>query len=97
MNKKQLFKGRPDFPNDEPQLIAGASTTNDTDQIYCIDTGGADAVLAAGMQKINDDGSKSASGLAGATVNGVIYGRWTNAGADVQTLCYAVETANSEE
>jgi len=95
--KKQLFKGRPDFPNDEPQLIAGDSTTNDTDQIYCLDTGGADAVLSDGMKKINDDGTKSASGLAGAIVNGVIYGRWTNVGADVQLLCYAVETANSEQ
>ena len=95
--KKQLFKGRPDFPNDEPQLIAASSTTNDTDQIYCLDTGGNDATLAVGMMKITDDGTKSASGLAGAIVNGVIYGRWTNVGSDVQMLCYAVETATSEE
>ena len=97
MNKKQLFKGRPDFPNEEPQYVTGASTTNDTDQIYCIDTRNADAVLDSGMQKINDDGTKSASGLAGKTINGVVYGRWTNVGADVDILAYAVETANSEQ
>ena len=97
MTKKQLFKGRPDFPGDEPQLIASGLTTNDTDQIYCLDTGGAEVTLAAGMLKINDNGTKSASAWAGATFNGVMYGRWTNVGADAQIGCYAVETANSEE
>lgn len=96
MAKKQLFKGRPDFPNDEPQKIAASSTTNDIDQVYCIDTGGNDAIFDAGMKKINDDGTKSASTWAGATFNGVLYGRWTNVGADVQLACYVVETANSE-
>lgn len=94
--RKTLFKGRPDFPSNEPQLIAGSSTTNGTDEIYCLDTGGNAATLSAGMLKINEDGSTSASGLAGATVNGVIYGRWVNVGADVQLLCYAVDSANSE-
>lgn len=96
MAKKQLFSGRPDFPNDEPQLIAASATTNDTDQVYCIDTGGSAAVFASGMQKINDDGTKSASVWAGATFTGILYGRWTNVGADVQLACYVVETANSE-
>ena len=95
--KKQLFKGRPDFPNDEPQLIAANSTTNDTDQVYCIDTGGVDAVFSDGMQKINDAGEKSASAWAGGVFNGVLYGRWTNVGADVQLACYVVDTANSEQ
>lgn len=94
--KKQLFKGRPDFPNDEPKLIAGGATTNDTDQVYCIDTGGEAATFSAGMLKINDDGTKTASGWASATFTGVLYGRWTNVGADVQLVCYVVDTANSE-
>ena len=97
MAKKQLFKGRPDFPNEEPQLIASSLTTNDTDEVYCIDTGGNDATFSAGMKKIADNGTKSASSWAGATFNGVLYGRWTNVGADVQLACYVVDTANSEE
>lgn len=96
MAKKQLFKGRPDFPNEEPQLVAASATTNDTDEIYCIDTGGAAATFAAGMQSIADNGTKSTSDWAGATFTGVLYGRWTNVGADIQLACYAVDPANSE-
>jgi hypothetical protein len=94
LNDKR-FKGNPEFPIEEPQLIAGGATSNDTDIIYCVDTGGVDAVLAAGMQQIDVDGNKSASGLAGATFNGVLYGRWTNVGADVQLLCYRQIPINS--
>ena len=96
MAKKQLFKGRPDFPNDEPQKVIASATTNDTDQVYCIDTGGAEATFDAGMKKINDDDTKSASAWASGVFNGVLYGRWTNVGADIQLACYVVETANSE-
>lgn len=95
--KKQLFKGRPDFPNDEPQKVAASATTNDTTAVYCIDTGGVAATFAAGMKKINDDGTKSASVWASATFTGVMYGRWTNVGANVQLACYVIDTANSEE
>ena len=95
--KKQLFKGRPDFPNEEPIVVAPSNTTNDTAQIFCIDTGGVQATFNGTMLKINDNGTTSASGLQGTVFTGVLYGRWLGVGANVQLMAYAVETANSEE
>jgi hypothetical protein len=97
MAKLKFTQGRPDLPWNEPTLVAGGATTDDTAQVYCIDTGGADAVLASGMLAIADNGTKSASQWAGATFNGVLYGRWTNVGADVQLACYTVDVSNSGE
>ena len=96
MAKKQLFKGRPDFPNEEPLKITSPLTTNDTDEVYCIDTKGVEATFVAGMKKINTDGSKSASAWASGAFTGVLYGRWTNVGADVELACYVIDNANSE-
>lgn len=97
MARKQYFAGRPDFPNEEPQKILAGATTNDTDEVYCIDTLGQDVTLASGMKAIADDGTKSASSWASTQINGVIYGRWTNVGGTDGTLaCYVVDVANSE-
>ena len=96
MAKKLFSNGRMDFPNEEPQFITASTSTNDTDEVYCIDTGGADATFGAGMQKIADDGTKSASAWASQTFNGVLYGRWSNVSADVDLACYVVDVANSE-
>jgi hypothetical protein len=97
MAKKTLFKGRPDFPNEEPQKILSGATTNDTDEVYCIDTLGQAVTLASGMQKIADDGTKSASDWVSTSVTGVLYGRWSNVGGTDGTLaCYVVDVANSE-
>lgn len=95
--KKQLFKGRPDFPNNEPTPLTAGVSTNDTDEVYCIDTGGITATFGAGMQQISDAGVKSASAWASKTFNGRLYGRWTNITADVQLAVYFVDVANSEE
>jgi hypothetical protein len=89
------FKGNPAFPIKEPQYVAGGATTNDTDVIYCIDTLGNDAVLDSGMQQIELDETKSASDWASKTFNGVLYGRWTEVGADVQLACYQQIETNS--
>jgi len=97
MSKKTLFKGRPDFPNDEPLYITGVNSTNDTDEVYCIDTLGQEVTLGSGIQKINDNGTKSASSWAGVTLTGVLYGRWTNVKADSGVIaCYIVDVAVSE-
>jgi hypothetical protein len=90
------FKGNPEFPIEEPQNVAGGATTNDTDVIYCIDTGGADAVFSAGMQQLDVDGKKSTSAWAGKTYNGLLYGRWSNVGSDVQLACYRQIPINSQ-
>ena len=96
-DKKQLQKGRMDFPSNEPTpLTAGASTT-DTQQVYCIDTGGIQATFGAGMQKMADDGTRSTSSWASKSFNGRLYGRWTNVTADVDLAVYIINTANSEE
>ena len=96
MAKKQLYKGRPDFPNEEAKCIPASGSSNDTDEIYCIDTGGNACAFQAGMQSIADNGTKSTSEWAGKTFNGVLYGRWTNVGGDCQLACYFVDPANSE-
>ena len=85
-----LMKGREDFPTGEPIITSAGSGTNDTKEIYCIDTGGASATFSAGIKQIDYDGNKTASLLVGKTFNGVIYGRWTNVKADVQLLCYPI-------
>lgn len=96
MKKKQLFKGRPDFPNEEPDCLAANVSTNDTDEVYVIDTGGNEATFGSGMKKINDDGTKSPSTWATKSFTGVLYGRWTNVQANVQLAIYKIDNANSE-
>lgn len=96
MTKLHFTKGRPDLPLNEPQKIASGASSNDTDQIYCIDTLGATVTLNAGLLKINDDGTTSASDWASTAVSGVLYGRWTNVGAsDGVVAVYAVDESNS--
>jgi len=82
------FKGNPSFPIQEPQYVAGGATTNVTDVIYCIDTLGNDARLSAGMMKVEENDVIRSSEWANQTFNGVLYGRWTEVGADVQLACY---------
>ena len=96
--KKLLYKGRPDLPLNEPKYVASGATTNDTDQVYCIDTLGEAVTLSAGLQAIADDGTRSTSQWAAKTITGVLYGRWTNVGgSDGVLACYDINTANSEE
>ena len=95
--KFNLYKGRPDLPYIEPHYIAAGSSTNDTDQIYAIDTLGEAVTFGAGMLKINDDGTTSASEWAGSTFTGVLYGRWTNVAVTVAPIAayYVNETVTS--
>ena len=94
--KLNFTKGRPDLPLNEPKKIASGASSNDTDQVYCIDTLGATVTFNAGMLKINDDGTKSASEWASTAVAGVFYGRWTNVGAsDGVVAVYTVDVSNS--
>jgi len=96
MDNDKRFKGNPEFPIEEPQRIV-STTTNATDEIYCIDTGGQDATFSAGMMAIAPNDTKSASVWAGQVFNGVMYGRWTNVGAGaVAIACYRRIPINSE-
>ena len=95
MEKLKFTKGRPDLPSNEPIKVLSGATTNDTLQIYCIDTLGKDVTLGAGVQAIADDGTKSASLWASTVVNGVLYGRWTNVGGNGTLACYYVNESNS--
>ena len=96
-DKLQLMKGKQDFPYNEPTPLAVGASTNDTDQIYCIDTGGITATFGAGMQALSDAGVKSTSQWASKSFNGRLYGRWTNVTADIQLAVYKINIANSEE
>jgi len=90
MNK--IFAGNPSFPIAEPKKIDAGESTTDSEIVYCIDTFGQDVALGSGMK--NQDGS--ASEWAGATVNGALYGRWTNVSSTSGTMaCYILQTSNS--
>lgn len=95
MAKLNFTKGRPDLPFNEPQKVLSGATTNDTDQVYCIDTLGQAVTLGAGVQAIADDGTKSTSVWAGVEITGVLYGRWTNVGGNGTLACYIVDESNS--
>jgi len=95
--KKQLFKGRPDFPDKEPTPVPAGQKTNSVDEVYIIYTQNQTVTLDSGMKQIADDGTKSASKWAGKSFTGVMYGRWTNVGAtDAEIAVYFVDPANSE-
>jgi hypothetical protein len=89
---KQIYEGNPSFPQEEPQRIIAASSTNDTDVIYCIDTQGVTATFGAGMVK--EDGT-TPSAWAGNTYKGVLYGRFKLVTADVDLACYRLIPSNS--
>lgn len=89
---KKIFAGNPEFPIVEPKKIDTGESTTDTEIVYCIDTLGSGVTLGAGLK--NQDGS--ASEWASATVNGVLYGRWTNVSSASGTIaCYVLQESNS--
>lgn len=90
----RAYRGNPELPNVEPQVVEPGNSTNDTDIIYCIDPDGQAVTLNGTM--LNYDGT--ASNLQGRTINTPKYGRWRNVGPSSGTLyCYQwVDAKNND-
>lgn len=67
-----LFRGNPEFPDEDPVLILPGASTNDTDVFYCIDPDGVSVLLGNVRQ---EDGSTNSS-LAGQTILTPKYGKF---------------------